>query len=84
MKDQLLQPIGSISVSNDGQCLLVSTLDNQIRLLEHSDGSELTSYFGHTNKSLACVQREGWNNMRRFQAPNCGHFQSEGFDIQGE
>ncbi|CAK9082752.1 unnamed protein product [Durusdinium trenchii] len=50
--DQLLQPIGSISVSNDGQCLLVSTLDNQIRLLEHSDGSELTSYFGHTNKRV--------------------------------
>lgn len=50
--DQLLQPIGSVSVSNDGQCLLVATLDSQIRLLEHSDGSELTSYTGHTNKRV--------------------------------
>lgn len=50
--DQLQQPIGSISVSNDGECLLVSTLDSQIHLLEHLDGSELTSYTGHSNKRV--------------------------------
>ncbi|CAJ1328711.1 unnamed protein product [Effrenium voratum] len=50
--DQLLQPIGSISVSNDGQCLLVSTLDSKIHLLEHQDGSELMSYSGHANKKV--------------------------------
>ncbi|CAJ1445078.1 unnamed protein product [Effrenium voratum] len=57
--DQLLQPIGSISVSNDGQCLLVSTLDrsrgredSKIHLLEHQDGSELMSYSGHANKRV--------------------------------
>jgi len=50
--DQLLQPIGSIAVSEDGQCLLVSTLDSQIRLIEHEDGSELATYKGHSNRRV--------------------------------
>jgi len=47
--DQLLQPIGSISLSSDGQCFLVSTLDSKIRLIERDSGSELTTYTGHVN-----------------------------------
>lgn len=50
--DQLLQPISSISVSEDGQCLLVSTLDSNIRLLEREDGSELATYSGHSNRRV--------------------------------
>jgi len=48
--DQLLQPIGSISLSNDRQCILVSTLDDSIRLLERETGNQLALYKGHTNK----------------------------------
>jgi len=48
--DELLQPIGSVSVSNDGQCILVSTLNNTIRLLERDNGTELACYKGHQNQ----------------------------------
>eukprot|EP00933_Yihiella_yeosuensis_P041917 TRINITY_DN36324_c0_g1_i2.p1 TRINITY_DN36324_c0_g1~~TRINITY_DN36324_c0_g1_i2.p1 ORF type:complete len:127 (-),score=9.87 TRINITY_DN36324_c0_g1_i2:112-492(-) len=52
ISDALQQPIGSISLSNDGQCLLVSTLDNKIRLIERESGSELAVYKGHTNQRV--------------------------------
>jgi len=48
--DDLLQPIGSVSFSNDAQCILVSTLDSSIRLLERASGDELARYKGHTNQ----------------------------------
>lgn len=47
--DQLSQPIGSITSSKDNQCLLISTLDNTVRLLERETGNELASYSGHSN-----------------------------------
>lgn len=47
--DSLLQPIGSVSLSRDKQCLLVSTLDDTIRLIEQETGSELARYVGHAN-----------------------------------
>lgn len=47
--DQLLQPIGSISFSSDGECILVSTLDNQVQLLERETGNQLACYKGHLN-----------------------------------
>lgn len=48
--DELRQPVGSLAVSNDGQCLLCSTLDSKIRLLERETGNELASYEGHVNR----------------------------------
>merc|ERR1712187_184684 len=48
--DQLLQPVGSVAFSNDKQCVLVSTLDHNIRLLERDSGDELACYKGHTNQ----------------------------------
>lgn len=47
--DELMQPVGSLSLSNDAQCLLVSTLDSSIRLIERASGDELARYKGHTN-----------------------------------
>lgn len=47
--DSLLQPVGSVSFSNDGECILVSTLDHSIRLLEHGSGQQLAHYHGHKN-----------------------------------
>lgn len=48
--DQLLQPIGSVSFSKDRQCMLVSTLDHIIRLLDRETGSQLGCYKGHANE----------------------------------
>lgn len=43
------EPVTSVSLSQDGQTLLVSTLDSTIRLLDGADGSLLQSYTGHIN-----------------------------------
>eukprot|EP00927_Polykrikos_kofoidii_P057562 TRINITY_DN51702_c0_g1_i1.p1 TRINITY_DN51702_c0_g1~~TRINITY_DN51702_c0_g1_i1.p1 ORF type:complete len:411 (-),score=47.07 TRINITY_DN51702_c0_g1_i1:10-1212(-) len=48
--DQFSQPIGSISYSKDKQCMLVSTLDHNIRLIDMEGGSELCCYKGHANQ----------------------------------
>merc|ERR1712125_124759 len=50
--DQLLQPVGSVSFSNDRECMLVSTLDDKIRLLERETGNELACYRGHKNEKF--------------------------------
>jgi len=50
ISDSMLQPIGSVCYSNDRECALVSTLDDNIRLIERDTGNELASYKGHTNK----------------------------------
>lgn len=44
------QPIGSVSFSNDSQCVLVSTLKDTIHLIERETGNELACYKGHTNQ----------------------------------
>mmetsp|Transcript_45738 Transcript_45738/g.122547 ORF Transcript_45738/g.122547 Transcript_45738/m.122547 type:complete len:409 (+) Transcript_45738:66-1292(+) len=48
--DSLLQPVGSVSFSKDRACMLVSTLDHNIRLLERDTGNILATYSGHVNK----------------------------------
>jgi mitogen-activated protein kinase organizer 1 len=40
----------SAAVSHDGNCLLVSSLDGLVRLLDKEDGQLLSSYKGHKNK----------------------------------
>merc|ERR1712007_368045 len=48
--DDLYSPVGSINFSRDGQCILVSTLNDTIHLLETGSGTELAQYKGHVNR----------------------------------
>jgi mitogen-activated protein kinase organizer 1 len=43
------QPITSVKVSHDSNCLLISCLDDTIRLLDKSNGELLNEYKGHKN-----------------------------------
>ncbi|KAI9818367.1 MAG: hypothetical protein M1826_001389 [Phylliscum demangeonii] len=47
--DVVGQPITSLALTQDGNGLLVSTLDNTIRLLDRGNGALLQSYQGHRN-----------------------------------
>ncbi|KAL6058331.1 WD repeat domain-containing protein 83 [Balamuthia mandrillaris] len=47
--DSLGQPVTFVSLSNDKNCLLVSTLDSALRLLDKSSGELLAEYKGHKN-----------------------------------
>ena len=40
----------SVNFTNDGQCLLVSSLDNSIRLVDKDSGAVLNTFTGHSNK----------------------------------
>ena len=44
------EPITSVRQTRDGNAVLVSTLDNTIRLMDKGNGQLLQSYKGHTNK----------------------------------
>jgi mitogen-activated protein kinase organizer 1 len=43
-------PATSVAVSRDGNCVLVSTLNSVLRLLDKDTGELLCEYLGHTNK----------------------------------
>jgi mitogen-activated protein kinase organizer 1 len=43
------ESITSVAVSHDANCLLVSCLDNTLRLFDRSNGELLTEYKGHLN-----------------------------------
>jgi len=47
--DLLGQIITCVNLSHDGNCVLVSTLDSTIRLLDKSTGEHLNEYKGHVN-----------------------------------
>ncbi|CAK0884025.1 unnamed protein product, partial [Prorocentrum cordatum] len=47
--DKLLQPIGSVSYSSDRACVIASTLDSSVRLIDRDTGGELARFRGHTN-----------------------------------
>ena len=42
--DHIGQPVTSVVVSKDGQCILASSLDNTIRLLDKNTGELLNRY----------------------------------------
>lgn len=44
MADHIGQPVTSVTLSKDGQCILVSSLDNTIRLLDKETGELLNEY----------------------------------------
>eukprot|EP00794_Sanderia_malayensis_P016042 gene16042-17664_t len=49
--DCLGEPVTSVSFTNDGQCILVSSLDHTIRLMDRSSGEMLNSFKGHQNST---------------------------------
>jgi len=49
--DVIERPISSVSLSHDQNILLVSTLDNTLRLIDKDDGTLYNEYTGHVNES---------------------------------
>ena len=47
----ILEPINSVRQTQDGNALLISTLDSTVRLLDKGNGKLLQSYKGHTNQN---------------------------------
>ncbi|KAF9951496.1 WD repeat-containing protein 83 [Mortierella alpina] len=47
--DQIFEPITSVSFSKDGNCILASSLDNTVRLMDRANGQLLNAYKGHKN-----------------------------------
>eukprot|EP00727_Mastigamoeba_balamuthi_P013328 m51a1_g8618 hypothetical protein (996) ;mRNA; f:61640-69025 len=47
--DQIGVPVTSISMTHDNNCILASTLDSTLRLIDVASGSMLNEYRGHTN-----------------------------------
>ncbi|XP_064605225.1 WD repeat domain-containing protein 83-like [Liolophura sinensis] len=47
--DSIGKPVTSVSFTRDGQCTLVSSLDNTLRLLDKDTGEMLNEYTGHKN-----------------------------------
>jgi mitogen-activated protein kinase organizer 1 len=42
--DHIGQPVTSVTLSKDGQCVLVSSLDDTVRLLDKDTGELLNEY----------------------------------------
>jgi len=47
--DHISQPVTSVSVSGDNNCILASSLDDRIRLLDKENGELLSEYKSHVN-----------------------------------
>ncbi|KAI1313461.1 WD repeat-containing protein 83 [Mortierella claussenii] len=47
--DQIFEPITSVSFSADGNCVLASSLDDTVRLMDRVNGGLLNAYKGHKN-----------------------------------
>jgi mitogen-activated protein kinase organizer 1 len=43
------EPVTSVSFSKDGNCVLASSLDDTLRLMDRANGTMLNAYKGHTN-----------------------------------
>eukprot|EP00850_Spirogloea_muscicola_P007667 SM000039S14497 [mRNA] locus=s39:391996:394293:- [translate_table: standard] len=51
VSDHLGRPVTSVSLSNDGNCVLAGYLDSTVRLLDKASGELLNEYKGHVNES---------------------------------
>jgi len=51
-EDCIGEPITSVTFTNDSQCVLVSSLDSKVRLMDKDSGGALNTYQGHTNKEF--------------------------------
>ncbi|KAG0349732.1 WD repeat-containing protein 83 [Gamsiella multidivaricata] len=47
--DQIFEPITSVTFSKDGNCVLASSLDDTVRLMDRANGGMLNAYKGHKN-----------------------------------
>ncbi|KAF9918987.1 WD repeat-containing protein 83 [Lobosporangium transversale] len=47
--DQIFEPITSVAFSSDGNCVLASSLDDTVRLMDRDNGTLLNAYKGHKN-----------------------------------
>jgi mitogen-activated protein kinase organizer 1 len=47
------EPVTSVKLSNDTNCVLLSCLDSHLRLLDKSNGDILNDYSGHKNEVYA-------------------------------
>jgi len=52
--DFIGSPVTSLSLTQDAQTLLVTTLDSHIRLMDAATGKMLNQYTGHVNESYRC------------------------------
>ncbi|XP_029441006.1 WD repeat domain-containing protein 83-like [Rhinatrema bivittatum] len=57
---ETLGPVTSVDFSKDGQCMLASSLDTTLRLLDRDTGELLGEYSGHQNRDckLECCLTE--------------------------
>ena len=46
-----VEAVTSLSLTRDGQCMLVSTLDSTVKLIDKDSGEMLNEYTGHKNDS---------------------------------
>lgn len=59
-EDCIGESITSVTFSSDGQCILASSLDNTIRLIDKETGCVLNKFVGHLNKDYkveCCISR---------------------------
>lgn len=47
--DCIGEPVTSVQLSHDGNCILASSLDSTVRLLDKSNGELLSDFRGHKN-----------------------------------
>ncbi|KAK3091435.1 hypothetical protein FSP39_019863 [Pinctada imbricata] len=51
IKDCIGNSVSSVTFTRDGQCVLVSTLDDSIKLMDKDTGEMLNEFTGHKNRS---------------------------------
>ncbi|RHZ79087.1 hypothetical protein Glove_152g50 [Diversispora epigaea] len=51
VSDLISYPVTSVSVSNDTNCILASSLDDTVRLMDRENGGLLNSFKGHKNST---------------------------------
>uniref|UniRef100_T1J599 WD repeat domain-containing protein 83 n=1 Tax=Strigamia maritima TaxID=126957 RepID=T1J599_STRMM len=51
MSDFIGKPISCVSFTHDGQCILISCLDNTVKLFDKDTGELLAEYTGHKNSN---------------------------------
>jgi len=59
--DHINQPITAVNLSHDGNCILISCLDNTVKLLDKNNGELLSTYRGHKNltyKIESCMSND--------------------------
>ncbi|GBG80471.1 hypothetical protein CBR_g30933 [Chara braunii] len=62
--DHLDQAVTSVSLSNDGYCVLAGCLDSKLRLLDRRTGELLNEYSGHQNKIMLNLDGSDPLNVR--------------------